>query len=93
MRHSEIFSYLGVSPPRGILLCGPSGCGKTALAHAIRGELSDIPFYKLSGPEVVSSLSGESEQNIRDIFREVEENSPSVLFIDEIDSIAGKREN
>lgn len=62
------------------------------LAHAICGELN-VPFYKISGPELVSSLSGESEQNIRDIFSEVEENSPSILFIDEIDSISGKRES
>ncbi len=57
------------------------------------GEMGDIPFYKLSGPEIVTSLSGGSESNIWDLFKEVEENAPSVLFIDEIDSIAGKREN
>jgi SpoVK/Ycf46/Vps4 family AAA+-type ATPase len=93
MRHFEIFKHLGVTPPRGVLLCGQSGCGKTAIANALCGEMSDIPFYKLSGPEIVSSLSGESESNIRDLFTEVEENAPAVLFIDEIDSIAGKREN
>lgn len=63
------------------------------MANAICGELNDIAFYKLSGPEIVSSLSGESESNIRDLFKEVGENAPSILFIDEIDSIAGKREN
>lgn len=91
LKHPEVFEYLGVTPPRGILLCGQPGSGKTLLAHAICGELN-VPFYKISGPELVSSLSGESEQNIRDIFNEVEENAPSILFIDEIDSISGKRE-
>lgn len=93
MLHHEIFAHLGVDPPRGVLLCGPPGCGKTALAHALCGQLDEVPFFKLSGPSVVSSLSGESEQNIREIFEEVVANAPSVLFIDEIDSIAGKREN
>ena len=92
LKHPEVFEYLGAAPPRGILLCGQPGSGKTALAHAICGEMK-VPFYKISGPELVSSLSGESEQNIRDIFQEVEENAPSILFIDEIDSISGKREN
>ncbi|CAI2386014.1 unnamed protein product [Moneuplotes crassus] len=92
LKHPEIFKHLGVDPPRGILLCGQPGSGKTALAHSICGEMG-VPFYKISGPELVSSLSGESEQNIRDIFQEVEENAPAILFIDEIDSISGKREN
>ena len=91
LRHPEVFEHLGVTPPRGILICGQPGSGKTALAHSICGEMN-VPFYKISGPELVSSLSGESEQNIRDIFKEVEENAPSILFIDEIDSISGKRE-
>lgn len=91
LRHPEVFEMLGVSPPRGILLCGQPGSGKTAIAYSICGEMN-VPFYKISGPELVSSLSGESEQNIRDIFKEVEENAPAILFIDEIDSISGKRE-
>jgi ribosome biogenesis ATPase len=91
LKHPMVFEYLGCTPPRGILICGQPGSGKTALAHSICGEMN-VPFYKLSGPELVSSLSGESEQNIRDIFKEVEENAPSILFIDEIDSISGKRE-
>jgi len=85
-----LLQHLGASPPRGILICGQPGTGKTALAYAICGELQDINCYKLSGPELVSSLSGESESNIWDLFWEVAENAPSVLFIDEIDSIAGK---
>jgi len=75
------------------LICGQPGTGKTSLAYAICGELSDINCYKLSGPEIVSSLSGESESNVWDLFKEVAENAPSVLFIDEIDSIAGKWES
>ena len=91
LKHPEVFELLGVTPPRGILFCGQPGSGKTAIALTICGEMN-VPFYKISGPELVSSLSGESEQNIRDIFREVEENAPAILFIDEIDSISGKRE-
>ena len=67
----ELFQHLGSQPPRGILLCGPPGCGKTAVAHALCGELKDIPFFKLSGPEIISGLSGGSESNIRDIFKKV----------------------
>ncbi len=87
----KIYNYLGIQPPRGVLLCGPPGCGKTTLALAICGELQ-VPFFKISGPEIVSGMSGESEQKIRELFKEVTAAAPAILFIDEIDSIAGKRD-
>ncbi|EFC38311.1 predicted protein [Naegleria gruberi] len=90
--HPEIYSTLGVEPPRGILLHGPPGCGKTMLANAIAGELQ-IPFLKVSAPEIVSGMSGESEAKIRQIFRDAISNAPSIIFIDEIDAILSKRDN
>ena len=93
VRYQSIFSHLGVKPPRGILISGPPGTGKSMLAMAICGENADVPFYKLNGPEIVSSLSGQSEEKIRQIFQGVKENAPAIIFIDELDSIAGKREN
>lgn len=68
MKYNNIFDFLGVKPPRGILISGPVGTGKTQLALAICGENTEIPFYKLNGPEIVSGISGSSEQKIRDIF-------------------------
>jgi SpoVK/Ycf46/Vps4 family AAA+-type ATPase len=87
-----IYSRLGVQPPCGILLNGPSGCGKTTLAHAIAGELG-VPFFKASGPELIGGTSGESEERIRQIFEVAVANAPSVLFIDSLDVIAGKKES
>ena len=75
------------------MISGPPGCGKTQLAMAIAGEYSDVPFYKLSGPEIVSGISGQSEEKIRNFFLAVTQKAPSIIFIDELDSIAGKREN
>lgn len=93
LKHSTIFSWLGVSPPRGIMISGPPGCGKTLLAMAIAGQNPDLPFYKISGPEIVSGISGQSEEKIRQFFKGVMEKAPAIIFIDELDSIAGKREN
>ncbi|CDW86238.1 ribosome biogenesis atpase rix7 [Stylonychia lemnae] len=93
LKYRNIFTHLGVKPPRGILISGPAGTGKTQLALAISGEYPDIPFYKLNGPEIVSRLSGQSEENIRNIFEAVKKNLPAIMFIDELDSIAGKRED
>ncbi|MCL7051937.1 hypothetical protein MKW94_013349 [Papaver nudicaule] len=90
--HPELLRYLGVKPLSGILLHGPPGCGKTQLAHAIANE-ARIPFYKISATEVVNGVSGASEENIRNLFKKARETSPSIVFIDEIDSIASKREN
>lgn len=92
LSHPEIYSWLGVDPPRGILLHGPPGCGKTHLAYAIAGELN-VPFYNISAPEIVSGMSGESEARIRSIFEHAKEKAPCIIFLDEIDSITPKREN
>lgn len=91
LRHPEIFERLGIDPPKGILLYGPPGTGKTLLAKAVANE-SDANFFYIGGPEVVSKYVGESEERLRRIFKEAEENSPSIIFIDEIDAIAPKRE-
>lgn len=90
MRHPELFKRLGISPPRGVLLHGPPGTGKTLLAKAVATE-TDSYFISVSGPEFMSKFYGESEQRIREFFDEAKENAPSIIFIDEIDSIAPKR--
>lgn len=90
--HPELPKRLGVRPISGILLHGPPGCGKTKLAHAIANE-AGVPFYKISATEVVSGVSGASEENIRDLFNKAYRTSPSIVFIDEIDAIASKRES
>ncbi|XP_057828162.2 cell division control protein 48 homolog C-like [Cryptomeria japonica] len=90
--HPEIYPWLGVQPMKGILLHGPPGCGKTKLAHAIANE-AGVPFYKISATEVVSGVSGESEENIRNLFSKALKTAPAIIFIDEIDAISAKREN
>ena len=92
LKHPEVYLKLGVTPPRGFLLHGPPGCGKTLLAHAIAGELQ-LPFIKISAPEIVSGVSGDSEKKLRELFEQAVENAPCVLFIDEIDCITPKRES
>ncbi|GAB1607927.1 nuclear valosin-containing protein-like [Argonauta hians] len=91
MKHPEIYRQLGITPPRGILLHGPPGCGKTLLANAIAGELK-VPLLKLAATELVSGVSGESEQKMRQIFEKATSNAPCILFFDEIDVITEKRE-
>src|SRR5881296_3348747 len=91
MRHPEIFEKLGVEAPKGVLLYGPPGTGKTLLAKAVANE-SNAHFISISGPEIMSKFYGESEARLREIFKEAKEKSPSIIFIDEIDSIAPKRE-
>jgi len=91
MRHPELFEKIGVEAPKGVLLYGPPGTGKTLLAKAVAGE-TNAHFISLSGPEIMGKYYGESEEKIRDIFKQAEDNSPSIIFIDEIDSIAPKRE-
>ncbi|XP_011084336.1 cell division control protein 48 homolog C-like [Sesamum indicum] len=90
--HPQIPRHLGVKPMAGILLHGPPGCGKTKLAHAIANE-TGVPFYKISATELVSGVSGASEENIRELFSKAYRTAPSIVFIDEIDAIASKREN
>ncbi|PSP45300.1 AAA family ATPase [Halobacteriales archaeon QH_6_66_25] len=90
MRHPELFQQLGIEPPKGVLLQGPPGTGKTLMARAVANEI-DAYFTDISGPEIMSKYYGESEEQLREVFEEAEENSPAVVFIDEIDSIAPKR--
>jgi len=90
LRHPEIFQRLGIDPPKGVLLHGPPGCGKTLLARAVANE-SEANFYAINGPEIMSKFYGESEARMRKMFEDAEKNSPSILFIDEIDAIAPKR--
>ena len=91
MKHPELFERLGVEAPKGVLLHGPPGTGKTLLARALASE-TNSHFQTLSGPEIMSKYYGESEERLREIFKEAEEEAPSIIFIDEIDSIAPKRE-
>ncbi|MBU2053245.1 MAG: CDC48 family AAA ATPase [Nanoarchaeota archaeon] len=92
MKHPEIFQKLGIEPPKGVLLHGPPGTGKTLLARAVASE-SDTNFILLNGPEIMSKFYGESEKKIRDIFEEAEKTAPTIIFIDEIDALAPKRED
>ena len=90
LRHPELFQRLGVDPPKGVLLHGPPGTGKTRLARAVANE-SDAQFFHIAGPEIMGSAYGESEKRLREIFEEASKNAPSIIFIDELDSIAPKR--
>merc|ERR1719159_765181 len=91
LRHPALFKTLGVKPPRGVLLYGPPGSGKTMLARAVANETGAF-FFLINGPEIMSKMAGESESNLRKAFEEAEKNSPAIIFIDEIDSIAPKRD-
>ena len=91
LKHPELFQRLGIDPPKGVLLHGPSGTGKTLLARAVASE-ADARFFYIGGPEIMGPYQGESEQRLRDIFQQAREHSPAIVFIDEIDSIAAKRE-
>jgi transitional endoplasmic reticulum ATPase len=91
LRHPELFQKLGIEPPKGVLLYGPPGTGKTLIAKAVASE-SGAHFISIAGPEVISKYYGESEQRLREVFEEARENSPSIIFIDELDSIAPRRE-
>ncbi|WP_435347589.1 CDC48 family AAA ATPase [Haloarchaeobius sp. HRN-SO-5] len=90
MRHPELFQQLGIEPPKGVLLHGPPGTGKTLIAKAVANEI-DAHFHTISGPEIMSKYYGESEEQLREVFEEAEENAPAIVFIDEIDSIASRR--
>ena len=91
LRHPELFTRLGIEPHSGVLLYGPPGCGKTLLAKVLASE-SDAHMFSINGPEIMNKYYGETEAKLRDIFKEAKENSPSIIFIDEIDAIAPKRE-
>jgi transitional endoplasmic reticulum ATPase len=91
MRHPELFEKIGVEAPKGVLLYGPPGTGKTLIAKAVAGE-TNSHFISISGPEIIGKFYGESEERLRELFKQAEENTPSIIFIDEVDSIAPKRE-
>ncbi|MHB2208621.1 CDC48 family AAA ATPase [Methylobacterium sp. CM6257] len=91
LRHPELFQRLGIDPPKGVLLHGPPGTGKTRLARAVANE-TEARFFHIAGPEIMGSRYGESEQRLREVFQEAAQNAPAIIFIDEIDSIAPKRE-
>eukprot|EP00614_Pseudopedinella_elastica_P034092 CAMPEP_0172644246 /NCGR_PEP_ID=MMETSP1068-20121228/239109_1 /TAXON_ID=35684 /ORGANISM="Pseudopedinella elastica, Strain CCMP716" /LENGTH=804 /DNA_ID=CAMNT_0013458437 /DNA_START=508 /DNA_END=2922 /DNA_ORIENTATION=- len=91
LRHPTLFKTLGVKPPRGVLLYGPPGSGKTLIARAVANETGAF-FFLINGPEIMSKMAGESEKNLRNAFEEAEKNAPAIIFIDEIDSIAPKRD-
>jgi transitional endoplasmic reticulum ATPase len=91
LRHPELFQKLGIEPPKGVLLYGPPGTGKTLIAKAVANE-SGAHFIPIAGPEIISKYYGESEQRLREVFEEARENAPSIIFIDELDSIAPRRE-
>ncbi|MCS4541277.1 MAG: CDC48 family AAA ATPase [Euryarchaeota archaeon] len=91
LRHPELFDRLGIEPPKGVLLHGPPGTGKTLIAKALANE-SEAHFISIAGPEIMSKYYGESEQRLREVFKEAEESAPSIIFLDEIDSIAPRRE-
>jgi len=90
LRHPEIFQKLGIDPPKGVLLYGPPGTGKTLIAKAVANE-TDAYFINISGPEIMSKFYGESEQHLRELFKEGSDNAPAIIFIDEVDAIAPKR--
>ncbi len=91
LRHPLLFKTLGVKPPRGVLLYGPPGSGKTLIARAVANETGAY-FFLINGPEIMSKMAGESESNLRKAFEDAEANAPAIIFIDEIDSIAPKRD-
>jgi len=91
LRHPEVFQRLGIEPHKGIMLYGPPGCGKTLIAKALASE-SEANFYSINGPEIMNKYYGETEARLREMFKEARENAPSIIFIDEIDAIAPKRE-
>jgi transitional endoplasmic reticulum ATPase len=91
LRHPELFQRLGIDPPKGVLLYGPPGTGKTLLARAVANE-TEAQFFHIAGPEIMGRHYGESEQRLRQVFQDAQQNAPSIIFIDEIDSIAPKRE-
>jgi transitional endoplasmic reticulum ATPase len=91
LRHPELFQRLGIDPPKGVLLYGPPGTGKTLLARAVANE-TEAQFFHIAGPEIMGRHYGESEQRLRQVFQEAQQNAPAIIFIDEIDSIAPKRE-
>ena len=92
LAHPEVYAWLGVAPPRGVLLHGPPGCGKTVLGHAVARE-AGVPFFYLSAPEVVGGLSGESESRLRQLFDAARREAPCIVFIDEVDALAPRRES
>merc|ERR1712072_1172924 len=91
LRHPQLFQTIGVKPPKGILLYGPPGSGKTLIARAVANETGAF-FFLINGPEIMSKMAGEAESNLRKAFEEAEKNAPAIIFIDEIDSIAPKRD-
>ncbi|HHT9139704.1 MAG TPA: CDC48 family AAA ATPase, partial [Candidatus Tripitaka californicus] len=91
LKYPQVFERLGIDPPKGVLLCGPPGCGKTLIARAVANE-TDASFFSINGPEIIHKFYGESEARLREIFEEARRNTPAIIFLDEVDAIAPKRE-
>lgn len=91
LKYPQVFERLGIDPPKGVLLCGPPGCGKTLIARAVANE-TDASFFSINGPEIINKFYGESEARLREIFEEARRNPPAIIFLDEVDAIAPKRE-
>ena len=92
LKHPEVYEHLKIQPPKGFLVHGPPGCGKTVFAEVLAGEL-EIPLMRVNATELIAGISGETEEKIRNVFKRAQEQAPCIMLLDEIDTIASKRES